>query len=72
MCAIESTGHHEEACSLQPIGFWMKWKCFHEIMTGMGNPFLATDNKLHFIHVEHVLAMFFSQIYKVDQALHEI
>ena len=36
-CAIESTGHHEEACSLQPIGFWMKWKCFHEIMTGMGN-----------------------------------
>ena len=24
----------------------MKWKCFHEIMTGMGNPFLTTDNKL--------------------------
>ena len=45
-CAIESTGHHEEACSLQPIGFWMKWKCFHEIMTGMGNSFLTTDNKL--------------------------
>ena len=46
MCAIESADHHEEACSLQPIGFWMKWKCFHEIMTGMGNPFLTTDNKL--------------------------
>ena len=46
MCAIKSTGHHEEACSLQPIGFWMKWKCFHEIMTGMGNPFMTTDNKL--------------------------
>ena len=41
-------------------------------MTGMGHPFLPTDNKLHFIHVEHVLAMFFSQIYEVDQALHEI
>ena len=41
-----STGHHEEACNLQPIGFWMKWKCFHEIMTGMGNSFLTTDNKL--------------------------
>ena len=46
LCAIESTGHHDDACSLQPMGFWMKWKCFHEIMTGMGNPFLTTDNKL--------------------------
>ena len=46
MCAIESTGYHEEVCSLQPIGFWMKWKCFHEIMTGMGHPFLTTNNKL--------------------------
>ena len=46
MCAIESTGHHEEACNLQPIGFWMKWKCFHETLTGLGNPFLTTDNKL--------------------------
>ena len=37
MCAIQSIGHHEEACSLQPIGFWMRWKCFHEMLTGMGN-----------------------------------
>ena len=41
-------------------------------MTGMGNPFLTTDSKLHFIHVEHILAVFFSQIYEVDQAFHEI
>ena len=41
-------------------------------MTGMGNSFLTTDNKLlYFIHVDHVLAVFFSQSYEVDQALHE-
>ena len=34
----ESTGHHhEEAFSLQPR-FMNEVKCFHEIMTGMGNP----------------------------------
>ena len=44
MCAIESTGHPEEACSLQPK-FLNEVKCFM-IMTGMGNPFLTTVNKL--------------------------
>ena len=44
-CSIESTGHHEEACILQ-LRFLNEVKCFHEIMTAMGNTFLTTDNKL--------------------------
>ena len=44
MCAIESTSHPEEACSLQPK-FLNEVKCFM-IMTGMGNPFPTTVNKL--------------------------
>ena len=36
MCTIESTGHPEEACSLQP----------KLIMTGMGNSFLTIVSKL--------------------------
>ena len=39
-------------------------------MTGMGNPFLTTDNKLITLYTRG--AVFFSQIYEVDQALHEI
>ena len=47
MCAIESTGHPEEACtcSLQPK-FLNEVKSVFMIMTGMGNSFMTTVSKL--------------------------
>ena len=38
------------------------------IMTGMG----TVSKLITHDHLEHALAVFFSQIYEVDQALHEI
>ena len=58
MCPIESNGYPEEACSRQPR--FLNVQFCHEMVTGMGNPLLATDNEL--ITFDAVV-VFFSQIY---------
>ncbi len=69
-----TTGHHEEAHSIQSR-FINDVHSFITVVTGLGNPFLATDHELIALDtravMEHEVAMSLSQIHEVGQALHK-
>ena len=71
---ILSTGHHEEAHSLQSK-FLKDVQSFMKVLNVMGNPFLTTGNELIALDtravMEDAVAVSLSKIHEVGQALHE-
>ena len=71
---ILSTGHHEEAHSLQSK-FLKDVQSFMKVLNVMGNPFLTTGNELIALdtraEMEDAVAVSLSKIHEVGQALHE-
>ena len=69
---LESTGHHEEAHSLQ-CRFLNDVQSFTKVVSGMGNPFLATGHELITLDTRAVMgdavAVSLSKTHEFDQAL---
>jgi len=71
---LESTGHHEEAHSLQ-CKFLNDVQSFTKVVNGIGNPFLATGHELMMFDTRAVMddgvTVSLSKSHEVGQALHK-